>query len=227
MRDIMDYERIASDAMLEICSERREDLLRDVAVRARAATTMAGGGYRIPRQQRDWGTAQRLGALMIEHGVEVQQADNGDYWIPLAQPYSKFLVEMLEPQRYPEVRLQPGKEILRPYDVATWTLPLAMGVNVERTSSMPAFATNPVNLILEEKASIKNLPRVGIYNPWGGALDEGWTRWLLNQHGYAPKSLHPQEVKAALAMLDVFIVPEVDKAEIATGSRTGGWGAVK
>ena len=37
MRDIMDYERIASDALLETAADRREDLLRDVAVRAKAA----------------------------------------------------------------------------------------------------------------------------------------------------------------------------------------------
>src|SRR5438046_8299258 len=43
MRDIMDYERIASDALLEIASERREDLLRDVATRARAAVAFGGG----------------------------------------------------------------------------------------------------------------------------------------------------------------------------------------
>ncbi|MEA2338363.1 MAG: hypothetical protein QOE82_2370, partial [Thermoanaerobaculia bacterium] len=140
MRDIMDYERIASDALLETAADRREDLLRDVAVRAKAALTFgAGKAYRIPHEQHDWPTAQFLAALMLEHGVEIQQADNGDYWIPLAQPYARFLVEMLEPQRYPEVRLQAGKDILRPYDVATWSLPLAMGVTVEKTTMPPKY----------------------------------------------------------------------------------------
>src|SRR5262249_37435747 len=62
-------------------------------------------------------------------------------------------------------------------------------------------------------------PRIAIYNPWGGALDEGWTRWLLEQYGFAPKSLHPQEVKSGLANADVFILPDVDKETIATGRR--------
>src|SRR3954454_6887208 len=197
MRDIMDYERIASDALLEIAANNREDVLRDIVVRARAAVAMAkpNEAYRIPHQQRDWPTAQFLAALLLEHGVEIQQA-NGDYWIPMAQPYSKFLVEMLEPQRYPEVRLQPGKEILRPYDVATWTLPLAMGVTVERTTMPPDFLSTRVTSIKPEpKAFVRahegqTKPRVALYNPWGGALDEGWTRWLLDQYGYAPKSLH-------------------------------------
>ena len=100
----------------------REDLLRNVATRAAAAVAHgASRARRIAsrREQRDWPTAQHLAWLMAEHNVEVRQAANGDYWIPLAQPYSKFVTEMMEPQRYPEVRLQPGRDVLRPYDVAT------------------------------------------------------------------------------------------------------------
>src|SRR4051794_16459004 len=113
MRDIMDYERIASDALLETAADRRVDLLRDLATRARAAVASAtpGEAYRIPAEQHDRGTADKMVALLLEHGVEIRKAPNGDYWIPMAQPYSKFVTEMLEPQHYPEVRLQPGKEI--------------------------------------------------------------------------------------------------------------------
>ena len=71
MRDIMDYERIASDALLELASRYREDLLRNVATRARAAVAIAkpGEAYRIPKEQRDWPTAQHLAWLMAEHNV--------------------------------------------------------------------------------------------------------------------------------------------------------------
>src|SRR5437763_8532037 len=224
MRDIMDYERIASDALLETAADRREDLLRDVAVRAKAAVAFGGTkAYRIPHDQHDWPSAQFLAALLLEHGVEIEQSDNGDYWIPMAQPYSRFLVEMLEPQRYPEVRLQPGKEILRPYDVATWTLPLAMGVTVEKTTMpakyKPVTQITPATKAVLTKHASQPKPRIAIYNPWGGALDEGWTRWLLDQYGFAPKSLHPPDVKTGLANADVFILPDVDKETIASGRR--------
>jgi len=141
-------------------------------------------------------------------------------------------VEMLEPQRYPEVRLQAGKEILRPYDIATWTLPLAMGVTVEKRAAMPASSTRVTSIKPETKAVLAKhagdkKPRVAIYNPWGGALDEGWTRWLLDQYGFAPKSLHPPEVKAGLANADVFILPDVDKDTIATGRRRAEEGAMR
>ena len=230
IRDIMDYERIASDALLEIASNYRDDLLHNIATRAREASA-SSGAYRIPRNQPDWPTAQTMAAILLEHGVEVQQSDNGDYWIPMAQPYSGFVSQLLEPQRYPEVRLQAGKEILRPYDVASWTLPLAMGVTVEH-STMPAGTSRvseikPATKAVLAKHAKDKKPRVAIYNPWGGALDEGWTRWLLDQYGFAPKSLHPQEVKAGLSNFDVFILPDIDKDEIASGRRRGEEGAMR
>ncbi|HEV7922525.1 MAG TPA: M14 metallopeptidase family protein [Thermoanaerobaculia bacterium] len=234
MRDIMDYERIASDALLETAADRRADLLLDLVARARDAVASAqpGEAYRIPKEQRDWPTAQQLAGLLVEHGVEVRQAPNGDYWVPMAQPYAKFVTEMLEPQRYPEVRLQAGKEILRPYDVATWTLPLAMGVTVEHTLLPRVQMTNVTEVKPEQKEVLRmhageKKPRVTIYKPWGGNIDEGWTRWLLDTYGFTPKSVSPQEVKAALASTDAFIFPDVDKDTIAAGRRRAEDGAMR
>ena len=225
MRDIMDYERIASDALVETAANYREDLLRNLVARARAAIAAAkpGEAYRIPRDQRDWPTAQHLAWLMNEHGVEVRQTPNGDYWIPLAQPYGKFVAEMMEPQRYPEVRLQAGRDILRPYDVATWTLPLMMGVSVERTTMPSTAGAQRVTQITPEKKDVIRRaeaaglkPRVAIYKPWSASMDEGWTRWLLDTYGFAPSTLSPQQVKAPLPF-DAIIIPDVDRDTIATG----------
>jgi hypothetical protein len=232
MRDIMDYERIASDALLETAADRREDLLRDLMTRARAAIAGAAPNeaYRIPKNQRDWPTAQQLAALLAAHNVEVRQASNGDYWIPMAQPYGKFVTELLEPQRYPEVRLQAGKDILRPYDVASWTLPLTMGVTVEHTTMpQPRLEMNLVDDIKPETKEVirrgeklAKKPRIALLDPWGGAVDEGWTQWLLDTYGFNAKPLHPQEVKAGLGNnYDAFIIADIDKETIATGRRGG------
>jgi hypothetical protein len=133
LRDIMDYERIASDAILESCADHREDILLDMAARARAAIARArpGEAFRIPRAQRDWPTALRLAALLFEHNVELYSDASGDLWVPLAQPYGVFVREMLTTQRYNEVKLVSGPDIVRPYDVSAWSLPLMMGVTVE------------------------------------------------------------------------------------------------
>ena len=34
-------------------------------------------------------------------------------------------------------------------------------------------------------------PRVGLYKSWGGNMDEGWTRWMLDQFGFEYTSLRP------------------------------------
>lgn len=226
MRDIMDYERIASDALLELASERREDLLRNLVVRARSAIASAAprDAYRIPKEQRDWPTAQHMVWLMNEHNVEVRQAANGDYWIPLAQPYAKFIHEMMEPQRYPEVRLQPGRDILRPYDVATWTLPLQMGVQVEK-ALLPEQTTRVTEIKPERKevlargAKLPRQPRVATYKPWSASMDEGWTRWLLESNGIAVKGLTPQDVQKGIAGYDALILADIGKDILATGRR--------
>ena len=193
-------------------------------------------------------------------------------YVPLAQPYGRFASEMLTTQRYPEVKLVPGKDIVRPYDVSAWSLPLMMGVPVERgdapggahargsagprraAADGAAFALAPGS---PETARLVNVgaarrrqgasrarrrtpvvamagghrvprrrrgegrgrqgrggpsstagrrpsggaeplraPRVGLYKPWLASMDEGWTRFVLEQYGFAPKTLDNKAVRA-------------------------------
>jgi hypothetical protein len=226
LRDIMDYGRIAADALFEIAAERREDFLRNVYARSRDAIASAAPGeaYLIPATQHDPATARKLAELMADHNVEVL-TDGSAFWIPLAQPYNKFIVEMLEKQRYPEVRPVRGSEILRPYDVATWTLPLAMGVRVEK-STIPADArltrvVAPITLgghyaVVPEH---KSAARVGIYKPWNASMDEGWTRWVLERNGFDIKTIDNASMRSAKLRdrFDAIILPDLDPDMIATG----------
>jgi hypothetical protein len=308
LRDIMDYERLASDALLEECSERRADFLKDMATRTKWAMAPFGprDAYRIPMgaAQRDKAEAYKLAQIMAEHGVEVKTADNGDIFIALAQPYGRFVREMFSTQRYPEVKLVPGKDIVRPYDVAAWTMPMMMGVAVEQASlpdSLKPFApTSPklaadgavaiapgspenaklVNAALHGKGSVSiargsvqaggkswpagtvfldaeaakaaaaralpgmswtsvssapagveamKAPRVGLYKPWAASMDEGWTRWILEQYGFDSKSLDNKAIKAGKLSdsFDVIILPDVSKELIATGKPRAQEGGMK
>ena len=294
----MDYERLASDALLEECSDKRADFLKDMAVRTKWAMAPFGpkDAFRIPMgaSQRDRAEAVKLAQIMVEHGVEVKTADNGDVWIPLAQPYGRFVSEMFTTQRYPEVKLVPGKDIVRPYDVAAWTMPMMMGVSVEQASlpdalkpfapSAPKLASDGmvaiapgsaenaklVNAALRGKGSVSivrgsvlaggkswpagtifldaeaakaaaakaipgmswttvssapagveamKAPRVGLYKPWAASMDEGWTRWILEQYGFDSKSLDNKTIKAGKLSdsFDVIILPDVSKEVIGTG----------
>ena len=31
---------------------------------------------------------------------------------------------------------------------------------------------------------IERKPRIGLFQPWTGSMDEGWTRWVLEQYGF-------------------------------------------
>jgi len=141
LRDIMDYELLVSGAALETVSKYRQELLRGVATMATQAVQTADPNiyWRIPMDgQRDPVTATRLAALLLEHGVEVRwHADKKLFLIPTAQPYGRFVDEMMGIQRYPEVRPAANSGILEPYDVAAWSLPLMMGVKAERVSITP------------------------------------------------------------------------------------------
>ncbi|MGH9814830.1 MAG: M14 family metallopeptidase, partial [Candidatus Acidiferrales bacterium] len=53
----------------------------------------------------------------------------------------------------------------------------------------------------EENAIRGNLmrlsaPRIALYQPWTGLMDEGWTRWLLEQYEFPYTTLHNADIQA-------------------------------
>lgn len=298
LRDIMDYELLVSDATLETMSKYRRELLRGVASMAGQAVHSADSSefWRIPLEdQRDPAVAARLAALMLEHGAEVRLSSDGKtFLLPTAQPYGRFVDEMLGIQRYPEVRPAPGSGILEPYDVAAWSLPLMMGVKAEKTKLSPAeqqsakviktvawpesglsgkgayysiadhqnnafalvnamqkaggqvflqraagplpqliFAAHPQLTANAEKfhlalTAVSDLPkgaaplksvRVALYKPYIASMDEGWTRFVLEQYGFNIKNVENKQVRAGNlnAAYDVIILPDSSREVIVDG----------
>ena len=39
-------------------------------------------------------------------------------------------------------------------------------------------------------------PRIGLYKSWMADIDEGWTRWLFEQFGFAYTSLRNADIQA-------------------------------
>ncbi len=145
LRDIVDYELVATWAFLESCAENRADLLANMVGMAREATERGRSeppyAFIVPPAQHDPVAAGELVGLLRRHGVDLLQATGplrvgyavyppGTVVVPAAQPYRAFLLTMLRPQRYPEVRPYVGGPIFPPYDVTSWSLPLSMGVAV-------------------------------------------------------------------------------------------------
>jgi hypothetical protein len=67
-------------------------------------------------------------------------------------------------------------------------------------------------------------PRIGLFQPWSGSMDEGWTRWLLEQYGFEFVSIHPEDFHSPLGdKVDVLIL--ADDARIPVeGGQAGGRG---
>jgi hypothetical protein len=72
-------------------------------------------------------------------------------------------------------------------------------------------------------------PRVGLYKPWTASMDEGWTRFVLEQYGFEPKTLENKVVRAGglNAAFDVIVLPDVTKEMIATGKPKRDEGAMR
>jgi hypothetical protein len=65
--------------------------------------------------------------------------------------------------------------------------------------------------------------RVGLYRPWDPSIDEGWTRWILENAGFEPKSLYNADVRAAnlRARYDVIVLPDMSSNQLMDGFHVG------
>jgi hypothetical protein len=65
--------------------------------------------------------------------------------------------------------------------------------------------------------------RVGLYRPWQPSIDEGWTRWILEQYGYKPISLYNADIRAGglSDRVDVIILPDIRAASLINGFKPG------
>jgi hypothetical protein len=63
-------------------------------------------------------------------------------------------------------------------------------------------------------------PRIGMYQPWtGGNMDEGWTRWVLEQYGFNLTPIHNADIRAGKLRqrFDAIIIADQDPRAIVEG----------
>ncbi|MGE0441785.1 MAG: M14 metallopeptidase family protein [Gemmatimonadales bacterium] len=131
-------------------------------------------GYVIPATQPDFLTATKFVNALIESGVDVQYATSpfnaggksypaGSYVIKTAQAFRAHLVDMMEPQDYPNDIPYPGASPKAPYDNAGYTLAMQMGVQYDRLLDGFDCPCAKVGDVLAKPPIASSMPRGGGY----------------------------------------------------------------
>jgi len=151
VRDAIDYMLTADFAILDIASTRREHFLFKAWSLARANMEAGNGGkpyaYVVSPEQWDGSAAIDMLRRFQWAGIEVKRArvpfraygksyPAGTHVLLAGQPFRAYLMDLLEPQKYPEIRSGTTGPTKRPYDVAGWTLSMNMGVVVDRVDGV-------------------------------------------------------------------------------------------
>jgi len=68
-----------------------------------------------------------------------------------------------------------------------------------------------------------NRPRLGLYRSWVPSMDEGWTRWLLEQFGFQYESVSNRDIQSGKlgAGFDALIFPDQSAESISRGYAAG------
>ncbi len=322
LRDIVEYEQTVALSFLRTIAGKKEKFLENYCLFAERQINKGLNeppyAYLVPEEQKDLPTALKLLKVIQKNGAEVHQATRpfkadgldypaGTYVVLLAQPYRAFVKDLLESKAYP---LPPGRDPAQylPYDEASWTLPLQMGVRVIEVNEkfeaslkllqpislpesrlagggkyfivdsscnnslvlanrllknrLPAgyidrqvSAGNKTyragSLVIErgrvDEARLRSLSRglgltidsldsvgqariqplkeyrLAIYQPWTASMDEGWTRWVLEQFEFDFKVLHNAEIRAGQLEKSYthLILPALSSRVILEGRRKG------
>ena len=325
LADVVEYNHLAMTGLIEAVANNRALLKRNFYLMNRRAIDRfeAGDPYAfvVPPDQRDPTAVATLIALLQAEAAEVEIAvapfvaggrtfAAGSYVLRLAQPFGRWVKDILEPQVYPDIRWpHTSTPSERPYDITAWTLGMLMGVEtvqidrpfeatltrLTETAAPPpgrvtgaerdltptyvlfpgstrsAVAVNrlldagarvawareaidvegrrhpPGAILIEDverrvveamaadlaldvvatpRATLNDVarlhietPRLALYEPWGGNIDAGWTRWLLDEHEFLYTQIRPEDVRAGrlLDRFDVIVLPETPSVDLVRG----------
>jgi len=155
LNDIVKLEIESTLSIIKTASLLKNDILKfrnDICKREiEKGKTQPPFYYVIPQEQADQSELIGLVELMKEQGVSASQLTEnytlgginlkaGDIVYPLSQPFRAFVKEVMEKQEFPVRHFTPGGDVIRPYDVTSWSLPLHRGlVSHEIKIRDPAF----------------------------------------------------------------------------------------
>ncbi|MEC7264152.1 MAG: M14 metallopeptidase family protein [Bacteroidota bacterium] len=306
-RDAVDYMLTATWATLDLAADRKENYLYNIYKMGKSAIDKGNKegpfAYIIDKNQWDSFEAVNLVNVLLRGGVEIEKAtkdftlndkkyEKGTYVIYSGQAFRPYLTDLMEKQNYPTRFQYPGGPPDTPYDLAGWTLPLQMGVDVDKIKesfkaptekvtglvdyyegsvsksasfgyalsvntnasvavtnkvlkaggtaykTMTEFKSGKVTfpagsyIVSGDNALIESLskeygleftglmakpevqlkkihsPKVGLYKSWVSNMDEGWTRFVMDEYAFDVDTLHDKDIKMKdLSKYDAIIIP--------------------
>lgn len=150
LRDAVEYMETASISVLDYAARYRESVLMNRYRAGRSQiekyTKAPPYAYFIAQQQRDPVAAVELLRRLAFQGIRVSQLTApvtvegvthaaGTWVVPMDQEFAEVVRQVMDVQRYPDLRESPDGPLEQPYDAAGWTLPLQMGVSVRALST--------------------------------------------------------------------------------------------
>jgi hypothetical protein len=213
---------------------------RDPGATRRMLSTLAAGAveimqngagdYVIPMKQPYSGYAKALmerqhypNILLYPGGPPQRPYDVTAHTLPLLFGVDVKFVERAEPARLTsaDLREPSPRDIYKASDTDAWkaaNIWWAAGKTVWRNEAgdFAAVAQGP------GWQEVKR-PRVGLYQSWMANIDEGWTRWLLEQFGFAYTTLHNADIQGGnlRARFDTIVFADEQPGAIENGHAPG------
>jgi hypothetical protein len=224
LRDITNTMTTAAFFLLKHAAQNREHWLQRFyeigkeAVRPRKNGELFGFVFNPPSE-----TLRHI----FEHAEVSVGAIQRGYLVRMDQPYAAFGKAVLEAQHYPDLRDQKGNPV-QPYDVTAHTLSLLLNTNA--TPVFAPFTSRPARWGIsgaDYGLCTKTFDRNALYKSHVPSMDEGWTRWVLenerDRRCVSYSSLLDAEVRAASlrAKYDTIIIPDQSRNTILNGHRKG------
>jgi hypothetical protein len=175
----------------------------------------------------------------------------GTFVVLMDQPFGALVKDLFEIQKYPELPdapydvtgwtlpIQMGVEtaaVLEPVSVEVRAglrrLDAAPRVTapVSRTQNASFRVINEAlsaGKAIPDKAKLEPVPakapRIGVYRSWTASIDEGWTRWILEDYKFPYVSLYNADVQAGhlKERFDVIVFADISTRSIMEGYQQG------
>ncbi|MFC1556598.1 M14 family zinc carboxypeptidase [candidate division KSB1 bacterium] len=232
LKDAVEYNLIASKSVLDVAAKYRYEFLlykykmgADVIERFQNEPPY---GWIFPVEQPDQTTTALMLNRMIGYGIEVYRSSESfiqdgipfsvdSYIIPTSQPFGLYAKNILEKQKYPDLRkyshLWQGisrtatwdGSPLAPYDGVGWTLPVQMGIKTLETASPITVGLTRVSEAVAPIAAIEGSGSHYVFS----ATDNNsmlTVNRIINAGGTVSRALEEFTVRGRLFPLGSFIV---------------------